>query len=103
MSVWQKIKLNSRYILLKTRYIFPSQVKLSCFKDVYMFYINIAIKKIICLQCEENVKTNMAPLYLHSVSGQPRLGFLHGLRLMDVRNRSLFEKTQDSLSVAKIT
>lgn len=69
-----------------------------------MLYINIAIKKMICLQCEENVKTNMAPLYLHSVSGQPRLGSLHGLPgLMDVRIQSLFEKTQDSLSVAKIT
>lgn len=56
--------------------------------------INIAIKKMICLQCEENVKTDMAPLYLHSVSGQSRLGSLHDPRgLMDVRNRSLFEKT----------
>lgn len=88
----------------KTYYIFPNQVKLSCFKDVYMSCINIAIRKMICLQCEENVKTNMAPLYLRSVSGQPRLGSLHGLPgLMDVRIRSLFEKTQDSLSVAKIT
>lgn len=48
----------------------------------------------------------MAPLYLRSVSGLPRLSFLHDLLgLMDVRNRILFEKTQDSLSVAisKIT
>lgn len=48
----------------------------------------------------------MAPLYLRSVSGLPRLSFLHDLLgLMDVRIRILFEKTQDSLSVAisKIT
>ncbi len=59
---------------------------------LFMEKTNILIKKMICLWWEDNV-TQMAPLYLRSVSGLPRLSFLHDLLgLMDVRNRILFEK-----------
>lgn len=63
--------------------------------------INMLIKKKRFVCGGKIMSKQMAPLYLRSVSGLPRRSFLHDLLgLMDVRNLSLFEKTQESLSVA---